>query len=57
MLKTTDDCHCENCLYFNENEIPADCLKGKGKIAFHHPICSDFIRREGKVEDGKRQIR
>jgi len=34
--------HCEDCQLFNEEEIPADCQKGHGKVAFRHPICSDF---------------
>jgi len=36
------DYHCENCANFDESKIPANCLKGKGRVAFHHPICLDF---------------
>ena len=49
--------HCEDCQYFNEDEVPADCLKGKGKVAFRRPVCPEFKFRgtQGSVaEDASR---
>jgi len=34
--------HCEDCKEFDEEEIPANCIKGHGKVSFRHPVCSDF---------------
>ena len=42
MVSQNKELHCEDCQFFNEEEVPADCLKGKGKVAFRHPICFDF---------------
>ena len=42
---------CENCKFFNEEEIPAECLKGRGKVAFRHVICSDFKIKAEKVDN------
>ena len=44
MLEEDKNYHCEDCGNFNENEIPANCLKGHGKVAFRHPVCPDFSR-------------
>jgi len=57
MDKLGKEYHCEDCRNFNENEIPADCLKGRGKVAFRHPICSDFKSRENeKVIMGEEKV-
>ena len=47
------DHHCEDCKFLNEEEIPAECLKGKGKVAYRHRICSDFKIRENNIKKEK----
>jgi len=42
MVNSDKDYRCEDCQFLNEEEIPANCLKGHGKVAFRHPICSEF---------------
>jgi len=53
MSNSDKEYHCEDCVNFDENEIPANCLKGKGKVAFRHIVCSDFVIREVN-NDGER---
>jgi len=50
-----EDYHCENCKNFNETEIPANCLRGKGKVAFRHPICPEFTASPDKKEFTKNE--
>ena len=40
--------HCEDCEYFEDEEVPANCKKGHGKIAFLRRICTDFIIKKNK---------
>jgi len=51
MLENNKDYRCENCRNFDESVVPADCLKGHGKVAFRHLICSDFIEKEENCSD------
>ena len=55
MSKTNEDYHCEDCDHLNEEEVPADCLKGKGKVAFRHPVCSEFNLKKLQGADKKEE--
>jgi hypothetical protein len=43
MDSSDKDYRCEDCGKFDENEVPADCKAGHGKVAFRHRACSDFV--------------
>ena len=49
MDSSDNDYRCEDCEKFNENEIPADCKSGHGKVAFRHRACSDFVLKDRPI--------
>jgi hypothetical protein len=54
MEKSEKEYHCEDCQFFNEESIPAECMKGNGKVAFRHPICSYFkLRIDNNLKEGE----
>jgi hypothetical protein len=36
------ECHCENCKYFDDDPVPCECRKNHGQVAYLHRICEDF---------------
>ena len=55
MSTINEEYHCEDCEHLNEEGIPADCLKGNGKVAFRHPVCSDFTLKKSQGSDKKEE--
>lgn len=41
---------CEDCKKFDEDEVPAECLAGHGKVAFRRRTCSDFVLKTPTIE-------
>jgi hypothetical protein len=46
------ECHCENCNFFDDDPVPSECRKGYGQVAYLHRICENFkLRSEIKKDD------
>jgi hypothetical protein len=42
---------CEDCERLDDTNVPADCLAGHGKMAFHHMACVDFVLKPERAEE------
>jgi hypothetical protein len=37
---------CEMCRFLNEEPVPCERKKGKGRVAYRHPACEKYKEKE-----------